>query len=156
MTLITLVACKSKNEPDTFGEEVPLNVDNTVAYSMDNRVIYEMNLYNFTKEGTLAAAEARLAELRTLGIDIVWLMPIQPRSQQGKIGSLGSPYALHDYTAVNSHHGTMDDFQSFVNSAHALGMEVWLDWVPNHTGLDHVWVTEHPDYYQHSGGQIVF
>lgn len=155
LTLITLVACKSKNEPDTFGEEVPLNVDNTVAYSMDNRVIYEMNLYNFTKEGTLAAAEARLAELRTLGIDIVWLMPIQPRSQQGKIGSLGSPYALHDYTAVNSHHGTMDDFQSFVNSAHALGMEVWLDWVPNHTGLDHVWVTEHPDYYQHSGGQIV-
>ena len=59
LTLITLVACKSKNEPDTFGEEVPLNVDNTVAYSMDNRVIYEMNLYNFTKEGTLAAAEAR-------------------------------------------------------------------------------------------------
>ena len=149
-----LVGCKDQNAPE-LNVETPLEVDNTTAISTNNRVIYEMNLYNFTSQGTLSAAEARLSELRTLGIDIVWLMPIQPRSQQGKIGSLGSPYALHDYTAVNSQHGTLDDMKSFVNKAHALGMEVWLDWVPNHTGLDHVWVTEHPDYYKYSGSQIV-
>ena len=149
-----LAGCKDKNAP-VLNVETALEVDNTTPISDHNRVIYELNLYNFTSQGTLAAAEKRLGELRTLGIDIVWLMPVQPRSQQGKIGSLGSPYALQDYTAVNAHHGTMDDMQSFVRQAHSLGMEVWLDWVPNHTGLDHVWVTEHPDYYLHSGSQIV-
>ena len=149
-----MVGCHDQNTPE-LNVETPLEVDNTTAISTNNRVIYEMNLYNFTSQGTLAAAEARLSDLRTLGIDIVWLMPIQPRSHQGKIGSLGSPYALHDYMAVNSQHGTLDDMKSFVNKAHSLGMEVWMDWVPNHTGLDHVWVTEHPDYYKHSGGQIV-
>lgn len=132
-----------------------LEVDNTVAISRDNRVIYELNLYDFTTAGTLAAAQQRLGELRTLGIDIVWLMPIYPRGVQGKIGSLGSPYAPRDYTAVNADHGTLSDLKNFVSAAHDLGMAVWLDWVPNHTGLDHVWVTSHPEYYQWDGNAIV-
>ena len=152
----TLWAC-NPNEPEQPDpdQETDLVVDNTVALGEHNRVIYELNLYNFTSEGTLAAAEQRLPELRKLGIDIVWLMPVQPRSKQGKIGSLGSPYALHDYKAVNSDHGTFEDFRSYVNTAHSLGMDVWMDWVPNHTGLDHIWVTEHPEYYKYSGGEIV-
>ena len=152
-------ACKDKTEPETPddpGKESPLDVDNTVALSDDNRVIYEMNLYNFTKEGTFAAAQGKLADLRKLGIDIIWLMPIQPRSQEGRIPALGSPYALHDYTAVNEDHGTLADLKAFVNKAHDLGMQVWLDWVPNHTGLDHVWVTSHPEYYKRDGkGNII-
>ena len=152
-------ACKDKTEPETPddpGKESPLDVDNTVALSDDNRVIYEMNLYNFTKEGTFAAAQGKLADLRKLGIDIIWLMPIQPRSSEGKIGALGSPYALHDYTAVNPDHGKLEHLKAFVNKAHDLGMQVWLDWVPNHTGLDHVWVTEHPEYYKRDGkGNII-
>ncbi len=151
LILMLSVACNT-TPPDTTE---PLSVSNTTALNVNHRVIYELNLYNFTKEGTLAAAQVRLKELRTLGIDIVWLMPIQPRSKQGKIGSLGSPYALQDYTKVNPDHGTLSDLINFVNEAHNLGIEVWLDWVPNHTGLDHVWVTEHPEYYQTKDGKIV-
>ena len=130
-------------------------VDSTTAISSYNRVIYELNLYDFTPAGTLAAAKNRLPELRILGIDIIWLMPIYPRSVQGRIGTLGSPYAPRDFTAVNSDHGTLADLQAFVAEAHRLGMSVWLDWVPNHTGLDHVWVSSHPDYYVWQNGAIV-
>ena len=131
-----------------------LVVDNTVPLSDNHRVIYEMNVYDFTSQGTFAAAEQRLPELRKLGIDIVWLMPIHPRGVKGKIGSLGSPYAVRDYTAVNSAHGSLSDLQSFVNTAHELGMKVWLDWVANHTALDHVWVSSHPEYYERVNGVI--
>lgn len=129
-------------------------VDNTVPLSDNNRVIYEMNVYDFTPQGTFAAAEQRLPELRKLGIDIIWLMPIHPRGEVSKIGSLGSPYAVKDYKAVNPHHGTMDDLQSFVATAHDLGMKVWLDWVPNHTAKDHAWVHTHPEYYHRVNGVI--
>lgn len=159
MAVGMLVGCNSAPEPvdpeEDLNKETELDVDNTKARSDNNRVIYEMNLYNFTSEGTLKAAEAKLVDLRRLGVDIVWLMPIQTRSTEGKIGSLGSPYALRNYTEVNPQHGTLDDLKSFVDKAHTLRMEVWLDWVPNHTGLDHVWVTDHPSYYKKQDGKMV-
>lgn len=160
LPLVILTSCKSKDsdpapEPEPEPVTPTLQVDNTVAMDADHRVIYEMNLYNFTSQGTLAAAQARLQELRTLGVDIVWLMPIQTRSTKSKIGTLGSPYALKNYVELNKAHGTTTDFRNFVNEAHRLGMEVWLDWVANHTGLDHVWVTEHPDYYTWKDGKMV-
>ncbi len=129
-------------------------VDYTEPLSDNNRVIYEMNVYDFTPQGTFAAAEQRLPELRKLGIDIIWLMPIYPRGVVGKIGSLGSPYAVKDYKAVNPHHGAMTELQSFVAAAHELGMKVWLDWVPNHTAKDHAWVSTHPEYYHRVNGVI--
>ena len=110
-------------------------------------VIYELDLYNFTSAGTLAAAQQRLDYLTDLGIDIIWLMPIHPRGVQGRIGSLGSPYAPRDYHAVNSDFGTIADLKSFVAAAHQRGMQVWLDWVANHTAKDNVWITQHRDYY---------
>lgn len=131
-----------------------LNVDNTTPLSDNHRVIYELNVYDFTSQGTFAAATQRLPELRKLGIDIIWLMPIHPRGVNGKIGSLGSPYAVRDYKAVNPAHGTLADLQTFVNTAHSLGMKVWLDWVPNHTALDHAWVSSHPEYYVRVNGVI--
>ena len=131
-----------------------LTVDNTEPISDNNRVIYELNLYDFTSQGTLAAAQQRLPELRKLGIDIIWLMPIHPRGEVGKIGTLGSPYAVKDYKAVNPHHGTIANLQSFVLAAHNLGMKVWLDWVPNHTAKDHGWVYSHPEYYHRVNGVI--
>ena len=151
---ITLLPAPDPATEPEQPDATPFNVDNTTPLSPHNRVIYELNLYDFTTAGTLAAAQARLPELRTLGIDIIWLMPIYPRSVQGRIGSLGSPYAPADYTAVNPDHGSLQDLQHFVNAAHDLGMEVWLDWVPNHTGLDHVWVTTHPEYYVRRNGAI--
>ena len=113
----------------------------------NQNVIYELDLYNFTSQGTLAAAQQRLDYLKDLGIDIIWLMPIHPRGVLGRIGSLGSPYAPRDYHAVNSDFGTMADLQAFVDAAHQRGMQVWLDWVANHTAKDNVWITQHRDYY---------
>lgn len=113
----------------------------------NQHVIYELDLYNFTSQGTLAAAQQRLEYLKDLGIDIIWLMPIHPRGVQGRIGSLGSPYAPRDYHAVNSDFGTIADLKAFVAAAHQRGMQVWLDWVANHTAKDNVWITQHRDYY---------
>ena len=113
----------------------------------NQNVIYQLDLYNFTSAGTLAAAQQRLDYLKDLGIDVIWLMPIHPRGQQGRIGSLGSPYAPRDYHAVNSDFGTLADLQAFVAAAHQRGMQVWLDWVANHTAKDNVWITQHRDYY---------
>ena len=132
------------------GESRPLEVDNTIAVSDKNRVIYEMNVGSFTSAGTFAAAQAKLADLRTLGIDIVWLMPIYPRG-----GGINSPYAATNFKATNPSYGTIADLRNFVARAHELGMQVVLDWVPNHTATDAVWVTEHPEYYTTQNGQMV-
>lgn len=126
-----------------------LNVDYTEPISDGNRIVYEMNLYDFTSEGTLASATEALDKLDRLGVDIVWLMPIYDRGDQGKIGSLGSPYAVKDYKSVNPDFGTLTDLQQFVSKAHTLGMKIWLDWVPNHTAKDNTWTTTHPEYYAH-------
>ncbi len=113
-----------------------------------HQVIYEMNVGSFTVEGTLAAAQQKLGELKTLGIDIVWLMPIYPRG-----GGINSPYAPTNYQQVNPAYGTVSDLKAFVAAAHDLHMQVWLDWVPNHTATDADWVSTHPEYYGWNGQQ---
>lgn len=114
------------------------------------RVIYEMNVGSFSTEGTFAAAQARLGELKSLGVDIVWLMPIYPRG-----GGINSPYAATNFQKTNPKYGSIADLKSFVAGAHELGIEVWLDWVPNHTATNAEWVTTHPEYYAKSGGQMI-
>ncbi|MBP5687944.1 MAG: hypothetical protein J6X22_04795 [Muribaculaceae bacterium] len=128
----------------------PLDVSNTTALTSKNRVIYEMNVGSFTSAGTFTAAQAKLGDLRSLGIDIVWLMPIYPRG-----GGINSPYAATNFKATNSSYGTIAQLKSFVDRAHELGMEVILDWVPNHTATNAVWVTEHPEYYTTQNGEMV-
>jgi glycosidase len=109
--------------------------------------LYELNLRQFTAEGTLTAAERELPRLKALGIDIVWLMPIHPIGVKHRKGTLGSPYAVRDYLAVNPEFGTLDDLRHFVARAHELGLHVILDWVANHTSWDNPLVTQHPDWY---------
>lgn len=109
--------------------------------------IYELNVRQFTREGTLAAAERELPRLEALGVTIVWLMPIYPIGEKNRKGSLGSPYSVRDYRAVNPDYGTLDDLRRFVKSAHALGMRVILDWVANHSAWDNPLVAEHPEWY---------
>src|SRR5689334_14382510 len=113
-----------------------------------NSVIYEVNVMQYTPEGTLAALQTHLPRLKQLGVDILWLMPVQPIGVKNRKGKLGSYYAISDYTAVNPEFGTEADFKAFVNAAHAQGMKVILDWVANHTAYDHEWVTSHPDFYE--------
>ncbi|MFD2569108.1 alpha-amylase family glycosyl hydrolase [Spirosoma soli] len=120
-----------------------------------NATIYEVNTRQFSPEGTFKAVEVQLPRLKEMGVDIIWLMPIYPISQKNKKGSLGSPYAVSDFKAINPAYGTLADFKALVRRAHALGLHVILDWVPNHTGPDHVWVKEHPDWYTLVKGKMI-
>lgn len=112
-----------------------------------NANIYEVNIRQFTKEGTLNAFEKHLPRLAEMGVDILWFMPIQPIGYENRKGDLGSYYSIVDYTAMNPNYGTTEDFKRVVDSAHALGMKVILDWVANHTSFDNIWVTDRPDFY---------
>ena len=108
-----------------------------------------MNIRQLTEQGTLKAAEQRLDFLHKMGIDAIWLMPIYPIGEEGRKGELGSYYSIKDYCAVNPEFGTMEDFDSFVEKAHSLGMKVILDWVANHTARDAKWLkTKSADWYE--------
>ena len=116
---------------------------------LENSVVYEMNVRQYTPEGTFAAAQQELPRLAELGVDIVWLMPIYPIGVEGRKGPLGSYYAVRNYCDVNPEFGTLVDFDNFLAEAHRLGLRVVLDWVANHTSPDAVWVTERPaDWYE--------
>jgi glycosidase len=110
--------------------------------------IYEVNIRQFTPEGTLKAFEAHLPRLQQMGVSLLWFMPIQPIGKKERKGGLGSYYAIQDYTAVNPEFGTLEDFRRIVAKAHAMGMKVILDWVANHTAWDHPWVGTHKERYK--------
>ena len=111
--------------------------------------IYEVNIRQYTPEGTFRAFEAHLPRLANMGVSIIWLMPVHPIGEVARKGSLGSQYAVRDYLGVNPEFGTLADLRHLVDAAHALGLRVLLDWVANHTSWDNQLVTEHPDWYQH-------
>jgi glycosidase len=112
-----------------------------------NATIYQINTRQFTSEGTFRAAETHLPRLKELGVDILWLMPVQEIGVINRKGSLGSPYSVKDYFRVNPEFGSLDDLKHFVSAVHAQGMHVILDWVANHTAWDNPLVTEHPEWY---------
>jgi len=109
--------------------------------------IYEVHIRQYTKSGTFAAFMEHLPRLKDLGVDILWLMPVQPIGFKARKGELGSPYAIRDYVSVNPELGSLDDLKTLVNKAHEMGMHVILDWVANHTAWDHTWIDQHPDFY---------
>jgi len=109
--------------------------------------IYEVNVRQYSREGTFAAIEADLPRIRDLGVGTLWFMPIHPIGEENRKGTRGSYYAVRDYGAVNPEFGTAADFRRLVQKAHALGLRVILDWVANHTAWDHVWMKTHPEYY---------
>lgn len=110
-------------------------------------VIYEVNIRQYTPEGTFHAFAAHLPTLKDMGITVLWLMPVTPISEKGRQGSLGSYYACNSYTAINPEFGTADDLRWLISQAHDLGMRVIVDWVANHTGMDHHWTQEHPEFF---------
>ena len=145
IAFISLLACFAAGATD-YVEEI--NTSSSTR-GVGKRVIYEMNVGSFTQAGTFAEAAKRLPELKALGVDVVWLMPIYPR------GTSGSPYAATNFQKTNPKYGTIANLKAMVAAAHELGMEVWLDWVPNHTATNAEWVTTHPEYYAKSGGQMI-
>jgi len=168
LALTLLWGCKDNKKVE--GETAPAVAETLPPVSdaaMENAVIYEANIRNYSPEGTLNAFTKDIPKLKQLGVKILWVMPIYPISMTKRKATadksieditdpaqkkkyLGSWYAISDYTAVNPDMGTLEDFQKLVKTAHDNGMYVILDWVANHTGWDHKWIKEHPEYYQHN------
>jgi len=109
--------------------------------------IYQIYLRNFTKEGTFRAAIPHLPRIASMGFTWVYLTPIHPIGKEARKGSLGSPYAIYDYRAINPELGTLADFEAFVEAAHANALKVMIDVVYNHTSPDSVLAHEHPDWF---------
>ncbi|MFN0276271.1 MAG: alpha-amylase family glycosyl hydrolase [Chitinophagales bacterium] len=112
-----------------------------------DKVIYEVNIRQYTGEGTFEAFSQHLPRLKELGAGILWLMPVQPIGVEKRKGSLGSYYSISDYTATNPEFGTMKEFKKLVDEAHKNGMYVILDWVANHSSFDNVWMKKNKDFY---------
>ena len=135
---LTAAACSSGPEP---------------YESKHNRVIYEVNVRNFSSSGNFNGLKNDLTRLKNLGVEILWLMPIHPIGVKNRVGAKGSPYSVQDYKAINPDYGNATDLKALVQAAHDNGMEIWLDWVANHTAWDHVWnVPATLNYYASSGG----
>ena len=109
--------------------------------------IYEVNIRQYTPEGTFKAFEKHLPELKKLGVGVLWLMPINPIGIKDRKGKLGSYYSVKNYKKVNPEFGTLADFKELVNKIHEMGMHVIIDWVANHTAWDNIWASEHPEFY---------
>ena len=112
-----------------------------------NASIYEVNIRQFTNEGTFNSFLNHLPELKKLGVDILWLMPINPIGEKNRKGTLGSYYSVKDYKAINPNFGSKEDFKTLVDSIHSLGMHVIIDWVANHTSWDNKWTKTNPKFY---------
>src|SRR5829696_7441943 len=111
-------------------------------------VVYEIYPRAFSQQGNFSAITARLDELKDLGVTILWLMPVHPVGQEKKKGTIGSPYAVRDYYAINPDYGTKEDLKRLVSEAHRRGQKVIIDIVANHTSWDNVLMKEHADFYR--------
>lgn len=109
--------------------------------------IYEVNLRQYTHEGTFNAFSKELPRLKDMGVEVLWFMPIHPIGEINRKGILGSYYSVKDFKAVNPEYGKLHDFKALVDAAHDHGMKVIIDWVANHAAWDNVWTKDHPDYF---------
>lgn len=174
--LVTLFSCKEEKKEVT---EIPIvetqEIEPFTSEITENAIIYEANIRQYSPEGTFNAFTKDIPQLKELGVKIIWVMPIFPISQtkrkatggdDSKFASempkeeqskyLGSYYAVSDFKKINPEFGTIEDFRKMVKTAHENGIYVILDWVPNHTGWDHIWIKEHPEFYtQNEKGEIV-
>ena len=140
ISVLLLTACNSSKETKT----------NSPVFSdefLSKAVIYEVNVRQYTQEGTFNAFATHLPKLKELGVDILWFMPIHPIGELKRKGTLGSYYSISDYRGINPEFGTLDDFKSLVDAAHDLDMLVMIDLVAGHTAWDHPWIAAHPEWY---------
>lgn len=118
----------------------------------ESKVVYEANLKLYAETNAINAIKARLDNIKSLGVDILWLMPVY---EEGNYESVGSPYCIKDYTKLNPEYGSIDDLKSLVSLAHEKGMKVILDWVANHTSWDNIWISNKNWYTQDANGNII-
>ncbi|MEQ1624851.1 MAG: alpha-amylase family glycosyl hydrolase, partial [Sediminibacterium sp.] len=156
LVLLTAVISSCSNPSDkSIAATDTATIDGHPAWIMNGN-IYEVNVRQYTPEGTFKAFSEHLQRLKDMGVHTLWFMPINPISKVDRKGTLGSYYAVSDYTAINPEYGNLEDWNALVKKAHELGLKVVIDWVPNHTGADHPWLKTHPDFYvQDSTGKAV-
>lgn len=172
--IMLLASCKNENRQEPVAEvEQEQSIEPVSEEMMESAVIYEANIRQYSPEGTFDAFTEEIPQLKDLGVKIIWLMPVYPISEVRRKATgdlsiediedpeerkkyLGSYYAISDYTDVNPNFGTKEDFRELVETAHENGMYVILDWVANHTGWDHHWLEEHPEFYTtNEEGEII-
>jgi len=161
--LFGLFGCGSKQQSDASSQVDTSHIADPGSGSKmivpawaKRATMYELNIRQFTPEGTFQAIFPHLERLAEMGVDIIWLMPVHPISQTKRKGTLGSYYAVNGFREVNPEYGTFRDLQQLIAKSHNQGLKVIIDWVPHHTGWDHPWISEHPDWYSHdSDGNII-
>src|SRR6056297_2987474 len=146
---LLFTACNSDKKKQNTSENQKLEKSTQVKHPewSKNAVIYEVNIRQYTEEGTFEAFEEHLPRLKELGVDILWLMPIHPIGEKNRKGKLGSYYSVKDYKGVNSNFGTKEDFRNLVKEIHKQDMKIILDWIANHTSWDNPMINEHPEWY---------
>ncbi len=174
LAFTALFSCKENKKQEQPKQEKKEQVIAPVSnQAMESAVIYEANIRQYSPEGTFNAFTQDIPQLKELGVKVIWLMPIYPISMKNRKATgelsvediedpkerekyLGSYYAISDYTDVNPEFGNFEDFEKLVATAHENGMYVILDWVANHTGWDHKWIEENPDFYtQNEEGEVI-
>lgn len=171
--LLSFHSCKQEQKVEKENTNATSEIAPVSSNMMDNAVIYEANIRQYSPEGTFNAFAKDIPVLKELGVKIIWVMPINPISkikrkatdgsftsdiedEQERAKYLGSYYSVSDYKAINPEFGTLEDFKNLVKTAHQNGIYVIVDWVPNHTGWDHPWITKHPEWYtQNENGEII-
>jgi len=146
LTFVILASCQTKskiNSTTTKTEKIAPISDKV----LETATIYEVNIRQYSQQGTFKGFTKDIPQLKKMGVDILWIMPIYPISVKDRKGSLGSYYAIQNYTKVNPNFGDLEDVKNLVKTAHDNGLYVIFDWVANHTGRDNVWLKEHPDFY---------
>ena len=156
LALFAAISCGTKPLPVIHTDDIanaPAEVLSLGATSRDNWQIYQVNLKLYGNSGAFGKVQARLDDIKALGTEILYLMPVYP---EGKTKAIGSPYCIRDFKGVNSQYGTLEELKALVNAAHGKGMKVMFDWVANHTAWDNPWITGHPEWYEHNAkGEIV-
>ncbi len=156
--ILVFVLCACVTQPDSESEALSDSV--AAAFNTDlptphlpewakQAAIYEVNIRQYTPEGTFSAFAKHLPRLKDMGVEVLCFMPVFPISETKRKGPLGRYSAVSDFRQINPAFGTQEDFDAMIRQAHELGMYVILDWVPNHTGWDHIWIHKHPEWYVH-------
>ena len=151
-SLAFVFSCDKKENPIDNDNDGYQQYGMPVANIPDNEelVMYEVNLRAFSSNGDLQGVQNRLDNIAELGVNIIWLMPIQANG-----GPINSPYAISDYYAVDEEYGTLENLRTFIAEAHVRGMLVILDWVANHTAWDNTWMADSSWYTQDGNGTII-
>ena len=142
-----LFACSNNAPKETTSAKPVVNCKVNHVEWAKKAVIYEVNVRQYTPEGTFNAFAKEIPRLKQLGVDILWIMPIHPIGEKYRKGPLGSYYSVKDYKAINPEFGSLADFKNLVNMAHQNNMHVIIDWVANHTAWDNPWIEKHPEFY---------